>query len=96
MNSQLRFLLLVTTFAFVVVVAVGAAFPGGTENEARESAEHNGGDDAWVREEQTDGKKDSIFGNVYDMFRKSSFYQSFYNGQYMDLNSLEKRLASIK
>lgn len=66
------------------------------ENVEISMDKEDAGADSWIESDQYDGKKDSLFGNVYDMFRKSSLYQSFYNGQYVDTNELKKRLLDIE
>lgn len=66
-----------------------------TEKNEQSGGGENGADPLFG-ESQYDVKKDSLFGNVYDMFRKLTTYQSFYYNQYVDSIALEKRLTNIK
>lgn len=92
---MLMFLLgsvVVTATAPVTVEAAAATTSTPTTIAEKDTGEA----DAEYGDDSYDNKKDSLFGNVYEMFRKTTIYQSFYNGQYIDNNELEDRLISIK
>lgn len=111
-SSSLFVLLLLSLFVGIAMMAApgnqdatNTAIPATPQNAEEEEVvkeqkkNDQGGEnvaDTLVEENQYDTKRDSLFGNVYDMFRKLATYQSFYYGQYVDPVTLEKRLANIK